>query len=136
LRELVDELQARLADRERIHELELVAQRRELEVRFAFEATLEQQLRDYQQQVEQAHAETDAHRRVAAEVPAERENAAKAVREREEVARVLEAERRRISYRAMQSVVAQVKKRRLLFAASRKAARVIEARQRSRPLHS
>ena len=136
LRELVDELQAQLAERERIHELEIVAQRRQLEVRFAFESTLEKRLLEYQHRLEQSYEEVDVQRRIAAELAAEREQVAEAVREREEVVRVLDAERRRISYRAMQSVVVQVKKRRIVFGVVRRAARVIEARQRSRPLHS
>ena len=78
LRERIDELQAELTERverERIRELELTSQRHELEVRFAYNAMLEERVVDHIKQIEwlHKHAEGEAerfaveHRRIAAE---------------------------------------------------------------------
>jgi hypothetical protein len=121
LHELVDQLQTQrdaLVHRERIHELEIVAQRRELELRFVFEATLEERLRECQQQIEVLHTrtETDMQRRFAIELAAERDRTAEAQRERDEIRRELGAERQRISYRTVQRVVVPVTRGRVFFA--------------------
>jgi chromosome segregation ATPase len=78
LRERIDELRAELTERlerERIRELELMSQRHELEVRFAYNAMLEERVVDHVKQIEwlHKHAEGEAerfaveHRRIAAE---------------------------------------------------------------------
>jgi hypothetical protein len=133
LQGLVDELQAQRdlrIQRERIHELEIAAQRRELDVRFAFEATLEQRLLEYQRQIESLHAHVDieVQRRFAAELCAEREHVAEARRQRDDIVRELDAERRRISYRTVQRVVIPVTKGRAFFAMLRRTARAIRDR--------
>jgi hypothetical protein len=133
LRELADSLQSQqneLVERERIHELEIVAQRRELEVRFAFEATLEERLLDYQREIERLHAqvEMEVQRRFAAELLAESARVAQAQRERDDVRRELDAERRRISYRAVQRAVVPITKGRAVFAKLRRTGRVMRDR--------
>jgi chromosome segregation ATPase len=60
LRERVAELESEVAERierERIRELELGSQRRELEVRFAYNAALEQRVLEHQQQIEWLHGQ-------------------------------------------------------------------------------
>jgi hypothetical protein len=133
LQGLVDELQAQRdlrSQSERIHELEIASQRRELDVRFAFEATLEQRLLECQQQIESLHAHVDieVQRRFAAQLSVEREHVLEAQRERDDVRRELDAERQRISYRTAQRVVIPVTKGRAFFAMLRRTARVIRDR--------
>jgi len=134
-------------DRERITELEFEAQRRELEVRFAYEETLERRLSESQERVEalQGRIVAEAQRiaverqRLAAQSADERERSADARRaldetrreldlvrrERDDVRQELDAERQRLSYRAVQSLVAKVKKRRIVLAVVRKIAALL-----------
>jgi hypothetical protein len=150
LRERVGELQAELSERierERIRELELASQRHELEIRFAYNATLEQRVLEHQQQIAwlQSHLEHEAqrfageHQRLTDEIErgaealaVERERVAehqRAVdwfqRERDLAREELAAERRRVSYRAVQRVANWVRKHRVLSAVLRRAARVV-----------
>ena len=144
--ELETELSERI-ERERIRELELASQRHELEVRFAYNAMLEERVLDHQQQIEFLHRHIDAEsqrfnderQRGAAELTAEREHVAAAQREvaeirlemeaversRDDVQRELDAERRRFSYRVVQRVATRLKKHRLLSAVLRRASRVV-----------
>jgi colicin import membrane protein len=143
LRERVAELQSELGERierERIRELELASQRRELEVRFAYNAALEQRVLEHQHQVEWLHGQfalqaqsfAAEHQRVADEFAAERERVAELQRaieaiqrERDDARAELDAERRRVSSRAVQRWTSRVKKHRVLFAMLRRTARVI-----------
>jgi hypothetical protein len=133
LHELVGKLQAQrdaFVQRERVYELEIVSQRRELEVRFAFEVTLEERLLEYRQQIEslRAEVEIEVERRFAAQLATERERVSEAQRERDEIRRELEAERRRISYRTVQRVVVEMTKGRAFLATLRRNARTIRDR--------
>src|SRR5579859_6214788 len=78
LRERVEELESELkerVERDRIRELELVSQRHELEVRFAYNAMLEERVLDHANQIAWLHKHADGeperfgveHRRIAAE---------------------------------------------------------------------
>jgi len=150
LRERVEELEAELAERlerERIRELELVSQRHELEVRFAYNAMLEERVVDHANQIGLLHGHINAaaehyateRQRVdaefhalAAELAAEREHLAQARRTIEEVERErdgtqneLAAERSRLSYRMVQRVTSRVKKHRYLSALLRRTARLV-----------
>ena len=150
LRERVGEMQAELAERierERIRELELASQRHELEIRFAYNATLEQRVLEHQQQIAwlHGHLEHESQRfaaelqrlaeeieRAAEALAVERERVAehqRAVdwfqRERDLVRSELEAERRRMSYRAVQRVATWVRKHRVLSGLLRRSARVV-----------
>jgi hypothetical protein len=138
-----------LEDRERIQELEFDAQRRELEVRFAYEETLERRLLESEKRVEalQGRIATEAQRiaverqRLAAQSAEERARAVDARRaldetrreldrvrrERDAVRQELDAERQRLSYRVVQSLVAKVKKRRVVLALIRRIAQSIRA---------
>ena len=157
LRELVDEVQAQLAEhieRERVQELEIVSLRHELELRFAYEATLDERVLEQQGRLEWAHATINreaeifaaVHDRLDGEIAAETQRTAEALqacavvewergeiaRERDDAARETEAaraelaaERARVSYRAVQRVTVQVKKHRLLAGVMRRFARVL-----------
>jgi hypothetical protein len=150
LRERVGELEAELSERierERIRELELSSQRHELEVRFAYNATLEQRVLEHQRQIEwlQGHLESEEHRfaaehqqlteeieRSAEALAVERERVAehqRAVdwfqRERDLARAELDAERQRVSYRAVQRVTSWARRHRILSALFRRAARVV-----------
>lgn len=143
LRERVAELESDLAERierERIRELELVSQRSELNVRFAYNAALEQRVLEHQRQVEwlhdqfalQAQGFAAEHQRIADECAAERERAAElrrtieaVQRERDEVRAEFDAERRRVSYQAVQRLITRARKHRVVFAMLRRTARVI-----------
>jgi hypothetical protein len=134
LRDLVTLLQREIADRverERVHELEIASQRRELAVRFDYEATLEERLREHDERIEQqdeAVALTADRRRLAAELAAESQRADAAGHERDLVVAELAAERRRASYRAVQRVVAWLQRHRIVSAAVRLTARVVTTR--------
>ena len=150
LRERVGELQAELSERierERIRELELASQRHELEIRFAYNATLEQRVLEHQQQIAwlQSHLEHEAqrfageHQRLVEEIERsaealafERERVAEHQRavdwfqhERDYVREELAAERRRVSYRVVQRAANWLRKHRVLSAVLRRAARVV-----------
>ena len=150
LRERVGELQAELSERierERIRELELASQRHELEIRFAYNATLEQRVLEHQQQIAwlQGHLESEErrfgseHQRLAEEIERgaealrlERERVAehqRAVdwfqRERDSARAELDAERQRVSYRVVQRGTAWLRRHRILSAVLRRAARVV-----------
>ena len=149
LRERVDELESELAERlerERIRELELVSQRHELEVRFAYNAMLEERVVDHANQVHLLHGHINAaaehyaaeRQRVdadfhalAAELAAEREHVAEvqraleeAQRERDEARVELAAERQRLSYRAVQGLANRIRRHRYLSAILRRTARL------------
>jgi chromosome segregation ATPase len=133
LRDQVDDLRTErdaLVQRERIHELEIVAQRRELDLRFAFEATLEERLLEYQRRIDalHAHLEVEVQHRFAAELATVREHIAHAQRERDAVRGELDAERQRLSYRAVQPVALQMTKSRAVVTTLRRTARVIRKR--------
>lgn len=149
LRERVEELQIELAERlerERIRELELLSQRHELEVRFAYNAMLEERVVDHANQIGLLHGHINAaaehyaaerervdaeFHALATELAAEREHLAEAQRAREEMERErdairseLAAERQRLSYRAVQRLASRVGKHRYLSALLRRTARV------------
>jgi uncharacterized coiled-coil DUF342 family protein len=142
-------------DRDRILDLEIEAQRRELEVRFSYEAALEERLLDFQHQIESLHGHIAARERdfsverqrlmdeltvattqtaeaLKARDDARREREAahdeleRAHREHDDVhherdglQHELDAERRRISYRIVQRVIAEMKKPGALLIGSR-----------------
>jgi chromosome segregation ATPase len=150
LRERVGALQAELSEsteRERIRELEFAAQRQELEIRFAYNATLEHRVLEHQHQIESVQSKleqeserfaaererlTDEIARAAEDLATERERVAehqRAVdwfqRDCEAVRLELNAERQRLSYRAVQRVTSWVGRHRVLSGVLRRAARVV-----------
>lgn len=126
LRERIDELQSALTERierERIRELELMSQRHELEVRFTYNAMLEERVVDHADQIAWLHKHADGEaERFAVQ---DRRIATEHERERDEIRAELDAERRRLSYRVVQRLVSRMKKHRVISALLRRAARVI-----------
>ena len=123
--ERIDELQSALTERierERIRELELMSQRHELEVRFTYNAMLEERVVDHADQIAWLHKHADGE---AGRFAAEARYANQFQRERDEIRAELDAERRRLSYRVVQRLVSRMKKHRVIFALLRRAARVI-----------
>src|SRR5262245_51401162 len=97
LRERVAELESELEERierERIRELELASQRRELEVRFAYNAALEQRVVERVQEVDWMH---EQFARQAEGFAAEREH----------TARELEGERARVEHFAQHAAAVE-----------------------------
>jgi len=100
-------------DTERKRELELAAQRRELELLSAYGAKLRERLALHDQEIASlrghAAAETEhleaERERVASEARNEAQRLADVTRERDELRRELDAERRRVSYRVAQRVL-------------------------------
>lgn len=149
--DLVAALKAELSEcreRERLHEIELAAARRELELRLAYNASLEQDVRDRQQYTEWLNRHIDhvthvfdaerqqaaERQRAAEELEAERQRAAEeleAERQRateyraslEVAQQTLAAERARVSYRLVQRLVSAASKVRTDFARLRRAPR-------------
>jgi hypothetical protein len=142
LRERVAELETELdqrIERDRIRELELASQRRELEVRFAYNAALEQRVLEHKQELDWMHQQFAAQaqgiaseqERAAGEIAAERERvsaeherAERLERERDAVLWELAAERGRVSYQLVQRVAARARKHRVVYVTLRRTARV------------
>jgi chromosome segregation ATPase len=139
--ELVARLEAKLADfaeREQVHELEIAAQRRELAVRFEYEAALEERLRECREQIERlAENEqgrvTAERRRLAGELADEQQRAEHARVERDRVQAELDAERRRVSYRAAQGVLGWLQEHRVAHGVARELARFAKRRGEAVP---
>jgi len=129
-------------ERERVHELEIAALRRELEIRLAYNATLEQDAAERQHHTDWLYShiehvtsvfEAERHRsnevlqgersRLAKELAAERRRTEEAVRALQRVTQDLEAERKRISYILVQRMASRVSKHRAFFAWLGRAAR-------------
>ena len=142
LRERVAELEAELdkrVERDRIRELELASLRRELEVRFAYNAALEQRVLEHKQELDWMHQQfalqaqgfAAEQERAAAELAAARERVEEQQRRAEAlqhevdgVRAELEAERGRVSYRLVQRITTRVRKHRVVFVTLRRTARV------------
>lgn len=123
--ERIDELQSALTERierERIRELELMSQRHELEVRFTYNAMLEERVVDHADQIAWLHKHADGE---AERFAVEARYANQFQRERDEIRAELDAERRRLSYRVVQRLVSRMKKHRVISALLGRAARVI-----------
>jgi hypothetical protein len=135
--ELETELDQRI-ERERIRELELASLRRELEVRFAYNATLEQRMLDHKQQLDWMHEQFALQaqgyaaelERVSQQLVEERARIDEQHRHADELAHELEAvrselaaERARVSYRLVQRLTRRTQNHRVVFVTLRRTAR-------------
>jgi len=141
LSERVAELEAELdqrIERDRIRELELSSLRRELDVRFAYNAALEERVLEHKQQIDWMHQQfalqvqgfAADQERAAQELAVERERGHEQRQRADalegDVAGLraeLDAERGRVSYRLVQRITRRAQKHRVVFVTLRRTAR-------------
>jgi hypothetical protein len=134
LRDAVALLQTELAERlerEHVHEVEIGYQRRELALRFEYQASLEERLRECGEQIRQqdeAGLISADRRRLAGELADAQQEATVAWAARDQVQAQLDAERCRVSHRTVQRAVAWLQRHRVVRAAVKGAVRVVTTR--------